>query len=360
LRLLIDGERFFPRFQEGISNSADHVHINVFIFDNDDVAVDMADELKRCSAHAKVDVIVDRLASTAAARIPPDTPPPRPYVPPASMAQYLKSNSSVKVRPFLNPFCSYDHSKVYLVDGAIAWMGGMNIGREYRSEWHDMMVELHGPVVNSLENGFRLDWAHASPLGDLAYLRALLVPPKPAPAIDSTVPWIQMRLLPTTTLRKSFAKAIMHSLRRAKSYIYVENPYLFDKQIMSDLVRARSRGVDVRVILPHVSDSRFGSHAELIAANYLVTQGVRVYFYPGMTHVKAVLVDGWACVGSGNLNDFSMHLTQERNVATSDPGFASHLKHDLFEEDLARCYELAEPVPTEWADFLADFLLEGI
>jgi len=360
LRLLIDGERFFPRFQSEISNATDHVRMNVFIFDNDDVAVDIANQLKHQSAQVKVDVIIDRLASMAAARIPPATPPPKPYVPPASISAYLRKNSNVRVRAFLNPFCSYNHSKVYLVDGTRGWLGGMNIGREYRSEWHDMMVELQGPVVDSLENGFRLDWAHASPWGDLAYLQALLVSRKPAKAIHSQETWIQMRLLPTTTFHKPFAKAILQSLRNARSYIYVENPYLFDKQIMANLVRARERGVDVRVILPRVSDSRVATRAELIAANYLVGQGVRVFFYPGMTHVKAVLVDNWACVGSGNLNLFSLRLCQEHNVATSDPDFSARLKHDLFEEDLTHCYELTEPVPVEWGDFLADFFVEGI
>jgi cardiolipin synthase len=296
----------------------------------------------------------------AAARVPPATLPPKPYVPPASISAYLKKDSSVRVRPFLNPFCSYDHSKVYLVDGARAWMGGMNIGREYRSEWHDMMVELEGPVIGSLEHEFRLDWAHAGPLGDLAYLEALLAGPKPAKVGLSTEPLIQMRLLPTKTTRKPFAKAVLHALASAKSYIYVENPYLFDKQVMSSLARARGRGVDVRVILPHVNDSRTGERAELIAANYLVRQGVRVFFYPGMTHVKALLVDAWACVGSGNLNQFGLRLCQEHNVATSDPAFPARLKHELFEEDFTRSYELTEPVPVEWMDFLADFVLEGI
>jgi len=359
LRLLIDGERFFPRFQAAISNATDNVHIEVFMFDNDDVAVEVADELRARSAEVKVKVILDRLASMAAARIPPATPPAKPYVPPDSISAYLRKDSHVQVRPFLNAFCSYDHSKVYLVDGSRAWLGGMNIGREYRSEWHDMMVELNGPVVSWLEYGYRLNWAHASLLGDLAYLDALLTArkPKQAGAAADSVP---MRLLPTTTLRKPFAKAVLRALQNAQSFIYVENPYLFDKQVMSDLVRARARGVDVRVILPRVNDSRTGERAELVAANYLIQQGVRVFFYPGMTHVKALLVDDWACVGSGNLNQFGLSLCQEQNVGTSDPGFANRLKQDLFEEDFTHCYELTEPVPLEWKDFVADFLLEGI
>jgi phosphatidylserine/phosphatidylglycerophosphate/cardiolipin synthase-like enzyme len=220
-------------------------------------------------------------------------------------------------------------------------------------------VELQGPVAGSLEYEYELDWAHAGWLGDLSYLHALLTTPKPPHGSPSATALTQMRLLPTKTTRKPFAKAVLNCLRLARDYIYVENPYLFDKQVISDLVRARSRGVDVRVIMPQVNDSRTGGRAELVTANYLVQQGVRVFFYPGMTHVKAVLIDDWACVGSGNLNQFGLKLCQEHNVATSDPVFAHHLKHDLFEEDFTHCYELTELIAVEWMDFLADFALEG-
>jgi len=59
--------------------------------------------------------------------------------------------------------------------------------------------------------------------------------------------------------------------------------------------------------------------SNLVLANYLLEHGVRVYFYPGMTHVKALLVDGWACLGSANLNHLSLRVCQEHNVASSDP-----------------------------------------
>jgi phosphatidylserine/phosphatidylglycerophosphate/cardiolipin synthase-like enzyme len=79
-----------------------------------------------------------------------------------------------------------------------------------------------------------------------------------------------------------------------------------------------------------------------------------------MTHVKALLVDGWSCLGSGNLNHLSLRVNHEQNVATSDPGFAAMLQHDVFEEDFARSYELKEPISVDWVDFLADLVLEGI
>jgi len=125
------------------------------------------------------------------------------------------------------------------------------------------------------------------------------------------------------------------------------------------LVKARSRGVDVRVVLPCFNDFKAGGRGNVVIANYLMAHGVRVYFYPAMTHVKALLIDGWACVGSANLNHLSLRVNHEQNIATSDPTFVNRLKQELFEEDFARSYELSEPVSVDWVDFLADLVLEG-
>ncbi len=359
LSLLIDGDRFFSRLQQAIAQATNHVHINVNIFDRDDVAVSIADLLRRRSAEVKVDVILDQMNSLAAGMIPPSSPMPEDFVMPSSITSYLRDGSQVHVRPFLNPWLSGDHSKIYMVDGTHAWIGGMNLGREYRYEWHDLMFELHGPVVASLENEFRRAWAHEGLLGDFAYAATLLGPStKPVPTPESE-PWIQLRRLPTRTGWKPFNAAVHGALRRAKGYVYVENPYLFDKGVIADLADARARGVDVRVVLPRVNDFKAGARGNLVTANYLRQRGVRVYFYPGMTHVKALLADDWACLGSGNLNHLSLHLCQEQNIATSDSAFAARLKDDLFKEDFDRSYELNQPISVDWVDVLADTVLEG-
>ena len=75
--------------------------------------------------------------------------------------------------------------------------------------------------------------------------------------------------------------------------------------------------------------------------------------------VKALLADGWSCLGSANLNQLSLRLNQEQNIATSDPAFAARLKRELFEEDFAHSFELKEPVTLEWTDVLADLVLEN-
>jgi cardiolipin synthase A/B len=359
LDLLIDGERFFPRLKQAFAAATNHIYVDVYIFDKDDVGVSVADQLKERSGQVEVKVILDRLGTIGGGAAPPATPLPEDFTAPASICYYLKENSRVQVRPFLNPWLSSDHAKVFLVDGSHAWLGGMNLGREYRYEWHDLMVELQGPVVASLEEEFRQDWAHESPLGDLAYAAALLRGPRESPPSPPGHRWIQMRLLPTKTAWKPFSAAVQAAIRKSKGYIYLENPYLFDKRVIVGLVRARNRGVDVRVVLPRVNDLKPGGRSNLVLANYLLEHGVRVYFYPAMTHVKALMADGWACVGSANLNHASLRLCQEHNVATSDPAFAARLKRELFEEDFARSYELTEPVSIEWVDFLADLILEG-
>jgi len=360
LRLLIDGDRFYSRLRQSIADATNHVHMNIYIFDRDDVAVSMADELKQRSSRVRVHVILDQMGSLAAGLVPPATPMPEDFVMPASMVSYLRSDSHVRVHPFLNPWFSTDHQKVYLVDSTRAWVGGMNLGREYRYEWHDLMLELGGPVVSSLEREFRRDWAHESLLGDFAYTAALLTPPKKPVIPAGTNQWIKVRRLPTRTGWKPFSSAVRGSLRRAQSYIYVENPYLFDKGVIGELVEARARGVDVRVIMPRVNDFKTGGRSNLIVANYLHEHGVRVYFYPGMTHVKALLVDGWSCLGSGNMTHLSLDWSQEQNIATSDPAFAARLKHDLFDEDFARSYELNQSISVDWMDFLADTALEDL
>ena len=358
LQLQIDGDQFFPRFRQAITEATNRIDVDVYIFDRDDVGVDFADQLKKRSGQVDVKVILDRMGSIAAGASPPATPLPEDFTPPGSIVSYLRQDSGVHVRAFLNPWLSSDHEKIIIVDGGRAWLGGMNIGREYRYEWHDLMVELEGPVVGSLETEFKREWAHAGPLGDLSYLVTVLngsgKAPNPGPG-----PWMKVRLLPTKTGWKPFATAVLASIRQAQSYIYVENPYLFDKRVILALVKARSRGVDVRVVLPSVNDFKAGGRSNVVIANYLIEHGVRVYFYPAMTHVKALLVDGWACLGSGNLNHLSLRVNHEENVATSDPAFAAELRKELFEQDFSRSYELTDPISVDWVDFLADLVLEG-
>lgn len=358
ISLLLDGGQFFSRLDTAFRNATNRIWSQMFIFDRDDVGVGIADLLKQRAGEVQVRVLHDRLGTISGGLSPPATPLPPGFVAPASMHSYLKQDSHARVRTTLNPWLTHNHSKVILVDGQQAWLGGMNFGREYRYEWHDAMVELTGPVVTTLERDFRRSWAHSGLLGDLAYAAKLIttsvISNAPPEARSSGV-----RLLPTRTAWKPFAAATYGALRQAQRYIYMENPYLFDKRTILALASARQRGVDVRVVLPRVNDFVPGERASLVLANYLLASGVRVYFYPGMTHVKALLADGWACVGSGNYNHLSFRVNHEQNVATTDPEFVDEVRGRLFEADFERSFELKEALSVDWLDLVTNVLLEG-
>jgi cardiolipin synthase A/B len=362
LKLLIDGEQFFPMLERRIADARKSVHVHVSIFDRDDVAVHMADLLKAASEVTQVRVLIDHTASWVSGNAPPSTPLPADFMPPKSITSYLHADSSVHIRQYLNPLLTSDHSKLILIDSDFAYIGGMNLGREYRYEWHDMMVEVRGPVLASMERNFEKDWAHAGPLGDFAYAATLLSPqksrstPTEQPARAS---WAEVRRLYTHTGRLQIRRAEIEAIRRARNYLYLENPYLFDHSVVVELTRARARGVDVRVILPSENDLGGATSSNFVTANKLFEHGVRVFFYPGMTHVKALLADGWACFGSANFNTLSLRLNQEGDLATSDPEFTKKLKTDLFETDFSKSYELAEPLSVSWDDHLVDSLLKS-
>ncbi len=161
----------------------------------------------------------------------------------------LTSGSHVRLRASANPWLTVDHRKCLIIDNREVHVGGMNIGRQYRYEWHDMMVGLTGPIVGRLEKDYRLAWAHAGPLGDFACAWEWLEQ-KAAPRKHQITNAIDLRPLHTSTGRVEIYRAQLWAIERARQYIYIENPYFDDDTMLRALIRARQRGVDVRVILP--------------------------------------------------------------------------------------------------------------
>ena len=348
---LIDGDAFFTRLVQSIQDARSEVTIRLFIFDNDDYAIRLADLLKRRSREVRVRVLIDALGTLGAGEAAPPGAASRPAF---DIARYLRADSRIEVRETPNAWLVSDHTKTLIVDGRVAFLGGMNIGHEYRHDWHDMMVQLEGPLVATLQKDCEVAWAYAGPWGDLAYLVAVSAGPSsvapPAPGM------VEVRPLYTRTLDAQVLRAQQEAMRHAKSRVWVEQPYLSDDGLVRELVEARSRGVDVRVVLPSSGDSRLMNSANLLAAHTLVQGGVRVYVYPGMTHVKAALYDGWACLGSANFDKLSLRVNRETNVATADPVFVGRLERELFEADFARSRELTDAPSVGWGAYLAAYL----
>lgn len=356
VRFLVNGEEFFPVFNDRLRSAKKDIQLLVCIFDNDDVAVEIADILRERSAEIDVAVILDRFSCLSSARSWPITPMPEGFVPPTSIGTYLQKGSKVRVRPFLNTWASAEHSKVYLIDGTHAFLGGMNLGREYRFEWHDLMSEVEGPIVASLQWEFAKAWAHASALGDLAFVSKKFLGERPEPSDDGR-DWTMLRRLNTRTKNKSIRQAVLEALRRAEREVFLENPYLFSNEVIKELGRTRKRGVDVRVILGRENNTFGGTGSNVLVANHLLGHGVRVFVYPGMSHVKALYVDGWSTWGSANFNGLSLKNNLEVNLATSEERISDELRAKLFDEDFKASMELIEPLQGRWSDSLSQSLL---
>ncbi len=334
---LVDGEAYFERMLKAVGEAEESIDIRTYIFDNDDYAVKVADILKQKSHEVDVRVLVDAFGTMIATQADPESLP-QGYQGPLSMEQYMERGSRVKFRSRAIPWTAGDHTKTTIIDKKVAFIGGMNIGREYRYDWHDLMMEVTGPVVDHLQYDTNKAWAKASVFGDLAGFFALLGGEKKQ-ADDHGYP---LRVLYSATHDSQIYRSQLAAIRRSQSYILIENAYFSDDVILYELAKARRRGVDVRVILPVAGNHGPHNASNQVAINKMLKNGIRVYQYPGMSHVKAAIFDGWACVGSANFDKLSFVVNREVNLATSHEPVVNQLLERLFIPDLARSIEITE------------------
>jgi len=354
---LIDGEEYFIRFIDAVSAAQRSIDIRTYIFDNDDYASQIATLLRRKSADGvDVKILLDGLGTILATAADAETLP-EDYVPPASVRESLEKGSRIDVRQARNPWLAGDHVKTTIIDNTVAFTGGMNIGREYRYQWHDLMMEVRGPVVDILSREFNGAWAHAGPLGDFGYAAHKLVPRRAHNKEQQDVP---LRVLFTRPGNAEIFRAQQQAIRNARKYIYVQNAYFTDDAMLYELAKARKRGVDVRVILPLVGNHGPINKSNALAANAMMEQGIRVFVYPGMSHVKSAIFDGWACLGSANWDKLSFRINKELNIATSDAATVQTLRDRLFEKDFAVSIELTEPFPERWSDHLIEIVADYV
>jgi cardiolipin synthase len=127
-----------------------------------------------------------------------------------------------------------------------------------------------------------------------------------------------------------------------------------------ELAMARRRGVDVRVIIPYLSDSGLIDRSNVKAINAMLDNGIRVYIYPGPSHIKGAIYDGWICLGSANFDQLSLRVNKEMNIATSDPGAVQGFLDQVMLPDLEKSIELKEELPEKWLDTLKETLADQL
>lgn len=357
--LLIDGPEYFSRLTQLFREAREPVDVQLYIFDRDDFAVQMADELKQTSQRVPVRVLYDDLGSLQAGYTDPKAPSPAGFKPPADIAHYLREDSSIRVRKLPNVFLTSTHTKIITFGPSLAHLGGMNIGKEYLSEWHDMMAEVQGPVVALLQAEVDHSWKRASLLGDWQHLlpsggsdggdsssTSASIPPEKG-AYD-------IRVFRTKPFDFEIQKAIHLAIDNARQRVWIENAYFTDDTIVRKLIAARERGVDVRIVLPIDSNAKVLSENNEATAAVMFAHGIRIFVYPRMTHVKAGLFDDWAFIGSANYDRLSLRVNDELNIAYSDPAAVHELEQRLFLKDFRASKERNSPPATDGLDHLAE------
>ena len=153
---------------------------------------------------------------------------------------------------------------------------------------------------------------------------------------------------------------MLAAIRMARRRVYCQNSYFTSDTLVAELVRAKRRGVDVRMVFPEDNDSKLLGLSNRGVAKDLLDVGARVYVYPKFTHVKAMVVDDWACVGSANYDGLSMRINEELNIAFTDKKVVGELVRDLFVKDFGRSKRLRKVDAGGWSGILLEGLVDQL
>ena len=232
--------------------------------------------------------------------------------------------------PWINHVFARDHRKIVVIDGSIAYTGGMNVadyyinGTKVVGEWHDMHCRIEGDEVNTLQKIFIKTWNKVTKqhLSGAKYYRGdrpntTFVDLK-RPAVDSLNNMMVgiINREPRTSnaiIRKFYTTAI----DVAKDSIQIINPYFtLNRAIKKAIKRAVKRGVKVDIMLSVRSDIPLTPDCGFYNAHQLMKGGCNIWMYmPGFHHTKVIMVDGLFCtVGSANLNSRSLNFDNEANA----------------------------------------------
>jgi cardiolipin synthase len=337
--LLQDGTATYAAMFAAIRAARDHVNLESYIIEDDEIGRQFADLLLEQQARGvQVNLIYDSFGAVGT---------------PKSFFDRLTAGG-ITVLEFnpINPLAgnapwqlnNRDHRKLLVVDGRTAFLGGINISNVYSSgsvarrsgkatanaaAWRDTDLQIDGPVVGELQKLFMETWAKQR--GKALASKAYFPPLKPAGqdivrAIGST-PDDPYSLIYLT---------LISAIGNAEKQVQLTHAYFVpDPQLLKALGDAAARGVDVKLILPSHSDSEMVFHAGRSHYSALLKAGVKVYERRGaLLHSKTALIDGvWSCVGSTNLDWRSFLDNDEINAVVLGREFAQQMQA-MFKADL--------------------------
>lgn len=332
-----DGYGFFPALLAAIRNATSHIHIDIYIFADDALGRLVSDSLiDKARQGVEVRVIYDDVGCWNVSR---------------HFFERMREEG-IEVCPFLPVrFPSFtskvnyrNHRKIIVVDGKVGFIGGMNIAQRYVKgvegrPWRDTMTKITGSAVYSLQREFLVDWyfVDRTRLSDRKYY-----PPVVSSDYDDCL--IQIVTGGPVTPFPEIMQGYMRMILAARRYIYIETPYFIPTEpVLFALKTAALGGIDVRIIVPERSDSRFVEWAGRSYLRDMTASGVKVYLYEsGFLHSKILVCDdSLATCGSTNVDSRSFENNFESNAFFYDETVARRFRR-IFLEDLGRSVPLSE------------------
>ncbi|MDQ5848209.1 MAG: phospholipase D-like domain-containing protein [Pseudomonadota bacterium] len=326
VRLHVDGPAAHKAMFAAMAAARDHINLETYILDGGDLAERLADLLaKKVAQGVKVHVLYDGVGSVGTPR------------------DYFKGLKKVGVgvcefNPVeqLEKLNNRDHRKILVVDGRVAFTGGINISQAYRSSswrarrnpgrdlkdgWRDTQVEVRGPAAAQFQRLFLDNWAlqDCGPWSEARYF-----PPSERPG-EKTVRVVKSN----PDAGSEMYVALLAAIGKAKSRVWLTIGYFVpDPQLKRALLDAASRGVDVRLVLPGYSD--FWAPVSAGRSHYkeLMAAGVKIYeWHEALMHAKTAVIDSsWSSIGSTNLDWRSFVHNYEADVIVLDADFAREME----------------------------------
>jgi len=336
LEIITSGARKMQLLTEDIKNAKQSIHVEYFHFGRDEGSKVIRDLLaKKAAEGVEVRFINENVAN---------------FPIPSAYYNQMK-RSGIDVVRFTNPKkgiinlvtkLNYrNHRKIVVIDGKIAYTGGMNINNHYFYEWRDTHLRITGGAVASLQTVFLDSWLTSGgtlsrPLTSYYDLneskkgkQVQIVADEPNglwPVIQMSYEWL---------------------LYNAKSYVWLQTPYFAPpSEVLCALKSAALRGVDVRLMLPKKVDTPLMTQANHAYYSECLAAGVKIYERNGeFIHSKTFVADDYlSMIGTANIDFRSFNINYEDNVYIYDKETAAEVKA-IFLKDLENCDEVKEQ---EW------------
>jgi cardiolipin synthase A/B len=339
IQILRDGDQTFPAQLAAIAAARHTISLEIYIFEDDVIGRQFIDALsERAKAGLAVRLLFDGVGSFS--------------LPDAALSRMRAAGVEIvefhPLAPWRRRFNWHqrDHRKILVVDDEIAFVGGLNIGKEYASKaqggegWHDMHCSLRGPIVADLSRTFRRNWIANDGRDYPATARAETLPPGDG---DTFVRMIDNSL---TRRRRPIRQAYLAVLHAAQKQVLLKNAYFLpDRRLRRAIARAVQRGVEVAVIVPGNSDVRMIEWAGHYIHRRLTRAGARILRWPNvMMHAKTAVIDGvWSTIGSYNLDARSLRYNLEITVEILDEKVGTEMVAQ-FKRDALTCEPYDEAV----------------